>query len=162
MNSNPAEPSDALREGLRENKYKLTRPRRAVLDIIAQADHHLTPAEVYARAKSKYPHLGLTTVYRTLDLLVELGYIQRVHLDEGCHSYAPAAQSHGHQLICSTCGRTEEFADCDLDPLIQTLQSKTGYRIDVHVLELVGYCPACQSASRVHKPHRGKRKKGQR
>ena len=139
------EPADALREGLRENKYKLTRPRQTVLDIVAQADHHLTPAEVYQKAKARYPHLGLTTVYRTLELLVELGYIQRIHLDAGCHSYAPAAQPHGHQIICSSCGRTEEFADCDLDPLIQTLQSRTGFKINVHMLELMGHCPDCQT-----------------
>ncbi len=148
--------SQALREGLRENKYKLTRPRQTVLDIVAQADHHLTPAEVYQRAKARYPQLGLTTVYRTLDLLVELGYIRRIHLDEGCHSYAPAAQPHGHQLICSNCGRTEEFADCDLEPLIASLQSKTGYQISVHMLELMGRCPDCQAPKRSHNP-RGRR-----
>jgi len=141
----PPEPTDALRQGLRENKYKLTRPRQTVLDIVAQADHHLTPAEVYHKAKARYPHLGLTTVYRTLDLLVELGYIQRIHLDEGCHSYAPAAQPHGHQIICSSCGRTEEFVDCDLDPLIETVQSRTGFKINVHMLELMGRCPDCQT-----------------
>jgi Fur family transcriptional regulator, ferric uptake regulator len=149
-----AEPSTALREGLRENKYKLTRPRQVVLDIIAHADHHLTPAEVHHRAKARYPQLGLTTVYRTLDLLVELGYLQRIHLDEGCHSYAPTAQPHGHQLICSNCGRTEEFADCDLEPLITTLQSKTGFKINLHMLELMGRCPDCQPRTPGAKPRR--------
>ncbi|MGB8644941.1 MAG: Fur family transcriptional regulator [Anaerolineae bacterium] len=152
MNSIVSESSLVLSEGLRENKYKLTRPRRAILDIVAQADHHLTPAEVYERAKDRYPHLGLTTVYRTLDLLVELGYIRRIHLDAGCHSYAPAAQSHGHQLVCSNCGRIEEFADCDLDLLIKTLQTRTGYKINVHMLELMGRCPACQGQGAGRRP----------
>lgn len=137
---------------LRENNHKLTRPRQAVLDIITRADHHLTPAEIHRQAKAKYPHLGLTTVYRTLDLLVELGYAQRLHFAEGCHSYASTARPHGHHLVCSVCGRAEEFADCDLDALMKTLQAKTGYTIDVHVLELMGRCPTCQSKSR-----RGKR-----
>jgi Fur family transcriptional regulator, ferric uptake regulator len=144
------ETNEVLRQGLRENKYKLTRPRRTVLNVVARADHHLTPAEVYQKAKARYPQLGLTTVYRTLDLLVELGYIRRIHLDEGCHSYAPAARSHGHQLICSNCGRTEEFADCDLEPLITALQSKTGYEINVHMLELMGRCRDCQTPSHTH------------
>lgn len=140
------EQADALRQSLRENKYKLTRPRQTLLDIVARADHHLTPAEVYHQAKARYPHLGLTTVYRTLDLLLDLGYVQRIHLDEGCHSYAPTARPHGHQIICSSCGRTEEFAGCDLGPLIKTLQSRTGFKINAHVLELMGCCPDCQSA----------------
>jgi Fur family ferric uptake transcriptional regulator len=133
-----------LQEGLRENHRRLTKARRAVLEIIAHSDRHMTPADVYGKAKAKYPHIGLTTVYRTLDLLVELGYIQRIHLSAGCHSYASAAQTHGHHLVCSSCGRAEEFADCDLDPLMHTLQAKTGYAIDVHMLELMGLCPDCQ------------------
>jgi Fur family ferric uptake transcriptional regulator len=134
----------ALQAGLRENKRKLTRPRQAVLDIIAKADRHLTAAEIYRRARNRFPHLGLTTVYRTLDLLVELGYIQRVHFAEGCHSYAAIARPHGHHLVCSQCGRAEEFEDCDLQSLMETLKAKTGYAIDLHVLELMGRCPSCQ------------------
>ncbi|MCX7840125.1 MAG: transcriptional repressor [Anaerolineae bacterium] len=134
-----------LRASLKQNRRKLTRARQAVLDILATADRHLTPAEIYRRAKATHPHLGLTTVYRTLDLLAELGYIQRVHTSDGCHSYAPSAHTHGHQLICAVCGRTEEFSDCDLAKLIQTLQRKTGFEINVHMLELVGRCPSCQT-----------------
>ncbi len=137
-----------VQAGLRQNNHKLTRPRQVVLDIVTQANQHLTPAEIYHKAKLKYPHLGLTTVYRTLDLLVELGYVQRIHLDEGCHSYAPMARQHAHHLICSNCGRTEEFDDCDLGALIKTLRAKTGYEIDVHVLEMMGRCPSCQGKVR--------------
>ena len=144
-------PISTLETGLREHRRKLTRPRQVVLDVIAQAKNHLTPAEVYRKAKARYPQLGLTTVYRTLDLLVELGYIQRVHLAEGCHSYATVARSHGHHLVCSICWRADEFADCDLDALIETMQAKTGYQIDVHVLELMGRCPDCRSKPRARK-----------
>ena len=141
----------ALQADLREHHHKLTKPRRAVLDIIAKSERHLTPAEVYHKAKAKYPRLGLTTVYRTLDLLVEMGAIQRIHLAEGCHSYASAARAHGHHLVCSACGRAVEFADCDLEPLITALRAKTGYEIDAHVLELMGLCPDCQGKARAPK-----------
>jgi len=144
---------------LHQNDRKLTRARQAVFDILASADRHLTPAEIYRQAKARYPQLGLTTVYRTLDLLAELGYVQRIHTTDGCHSYAPSAQAHGHQLICSLCGRTEEFSDCDLEALIELLQSRTGFEINVHMLELMGYCPACQAKQRAAK-RRAKRKRG--
>ncbi len=142
----------ALKNGLRESKRKLTRPRQIVLDVIARADQHLTPAEIYRQAKAQSPHLGLTTVYRTLDLLIELGYIQRVHFAAGCHSYAAIARPHGHHLVCSECGRAVEFEDCDLDALMQSLQAKTGYTIQVHMLELMGQCPNCQTKKRKMKP----------
>jgi Fur family ferric uptake transcriptional regulator len=134
----------SFKESLREHQRKLTRSRQAVLDVITQADHHLTTAEVYRKAKAKHKRIGLTTVYRTLDLLVELDYIQRIHLSEGCHSYAATTQPHAHHLVCSACGRAEAFAECDLEPLMQAIQTKTGYTIDVHMLELMGRCPACQ------------------
>lgn len=140
--------SSGMSEGLREHQRKLTRPRRAILEIIASADEHLTPAAIHKRARKKYPHLGLVTVYRTLDLLTELGYVQRVHFNDGCHSYIAAAQGHAHHLVCSNCGKAEEFDNCELEPLIAALQRRTGYTIDVHMLELMGRCPECSAEKR--------------
>ena len=136
-----------MRDGLREHRRKLTRPRKAVLDIIAYADHPLTPAEIHKRARKKYPHLGLVTVYRTLDLMTELGYVQRVHFTDGCHSYTASVQGHAHHLVCSLCGKAQEFENCNLEPLIENLQRKTGYEINLHVLELMGKCPECAARS---------------
>jgi Fur family ferric uptake transcriptional regulator len=146
----PADTLSNLHSTLRENRHKLTRPRRAVLDIIAEAGHHLTPAEIYKQARAKKLRLGLTSVYRTLDLLVNLGYLQRVHFAEGCHSYATVAREHGHHLVCSNCGRAEEFTNCDIDSLVKNLQRKTGYAIQVHMLELMGLCPDCKTKPARH------------
>ena len=147
----PISTAPALKTGLRENKRKLTRPRQIVLDILTQSQRHLTPADIYRKAKTKYPLLGLATVYRTLNLLVDLGLVQRVHFSEGCHSYAPTAQVHGHHLVCSVCGRAEEFSDCDLESLMGALQARTGFEINVHVLELMGRCPDCRTKTRAAK-----------
>ncbi|MCL4395738.1 MAG: transcriptional repressor, partial [Chloroflexi bacterium] len=101
--------------------------------------------------RTRCPSIGLTTVYRTLGLLEELGYVQRIHLKEGCHSYALAARPHGHHLVCTECGRAEEFADVRLERLIKSLHFKTGYAIDVHMVELMGRCPTCQGKLRSKK-----------
>lgn len=147
----PTAPASTLHAGLRENHHKLTRPRQIILDIITQSERHLTPAEIYRRAKTRHAQIGLTTVYRTLDLLAELGYVQRVHFSRGCHSYAPIARPRGHHLICSDCGRVEEFPCGEIDPLIEKLQAQTGYTIDLHVLELMGHCPDCRAKRRARK-----------
>lgn len=136
---------DGMSNGLREHRRKLTRPRQAILNIIASAERHLTPAEIHHRARRKYPRLGLVTVYRTLELLTELGYIQRVHFVEGCHSYAATAQEHGHHLVCASCGKAEAFNECTVESLIAELRRKTGYEIEGHVLELMGRCPDCKA-----------------
>jgi Fur family ferric uptake transcriptional regulator len=135
---------DQLGRELASHGFKLTAPRRAVLDVVAGMRELLSPAEIYQRGQQRYPRLGLVTVYRTLSLLVELGYLQRIHLDGGCHSYAVIAQPNSHHLHCSVCGRVEAFPCGDIEPLIEALQAQTGYEIDTHMLELMGRCPACQ------------------
>jgi len=133
-----------LAEQLSARGYKLTRQRRAVLEVIASSEERLNPAEVCEKAKAACPGIGLTTVYRTLDILVGLGVVRRVHLDEGCHSYAPATEGHQHHLVCSDCGNVVEFEGCDLSALLKAVASQTGFEIEDHWLQLFGRCPACQ------------------
>jgi Fur family transcriptional regulator, ferric uptake regulator len=126
--------------------YKLTRPRQAVLQVLAASGEHLSPAEVYARGKAIYPRLGLVTVYRTLEILTDLGLIKRVHLDDGCHTYAASALGHNHHMVCTVCGAVVNFEGGeDLSTLVRRLTDHTGYRINDHWLELFGTCPACQA-----------------
>ena len=133
-----------LAEQLSAHSYKLTRQRRAVLAVVASSEERLSPAEVYERAKAACPEIGLTTVYRTLGILVKLGAIKRVHLDESCHSYAPASQGHHHYLVCSGCGNVIEFEGYDLSALLDAVAAQTGFDIEEHWLQLFGRCPACQ------------------
>ena len=135
-----------LAEQLSAHGYKLTRQRRAVLSVIAASEGHLNPAEVYEKAKANCPEIGLTTVYRTLDILARLGAIRRVHLEGGCHSYALASGGHRHHLVCTDCGNVVEFEGCDLSALLQAVASQTGFEIKEHWLQLFGKCPACQKA----------------
>ncbi|MGH8631240.1 MAG: Fur family transcriptional regulator [Burkholderiales bacterium] len=135
---------DALNVQLSQRGYKLTRQRRAVVAVVAQGGARLSAADVYTRARRACPDLGLTTVYRTLVILAELGAIRRVHLDDGCEEFAPASAEHGHHLICSRCNQTVEFEDCDMAAMFKRVEARTGFRVEKHWLELVGRCPKCQ------------------
>jgi len=135
---------DQLNQALDTRGYKLTAPRRAVLEIVAGMRESLSPAEIHKRARRRYPRLGLVTVYRTLDILVKAGVVRRMHLDDGCHGYALAQAAHGHHLICSSCNQVVEFDGCDLDALFKSVARKTGFRIEGHWLEVFGRCPKCQ------------------
>jgi len=137
--------TDPLDQTLSARGYKLTAPRRAVLDVVARMSKSMSPAEIYECAHRRYPRLGLVTVYRTLDILVEAGVVRRVHRDDGCHGYALAQAAHGHHLICSSCNQVVEFDGCDLDALFKSVARKTGFRIEGHWLEVLGRCPKCQS-----------------
>jgi Fur family transcriptional regulator, ferric uptake regulator len=125
--------------------HKLTRPRRAVLNVIAASAESLTPAEIHARAQKHYRPTGLVTVYRTLELLTECGAVRKIHAPDGCHAYAPASEGHAHDIICQKCHAVIEFDNCDLADLLATVQRRTGYQVSGHWLELFGYCPRCQA-----------------
>lgn len=135
---------DTLSAQLAAKGYKLTRPRRAVLRVVAEARGSLSPAEIHAQARKFYPQTGLVTVYRTLEVLAECGAVRKVHQANGCHSYVPASAGHTHHVICELCQSVVEFAGCDLDDLLNAVQRRTGYAVAEHWLELFGTCPNCR------------------
>ena len=124
--------------------YRITQPRLAVIRALLEDDGYLSPAEVRARACTYHPGVGLVTVYRTLDLLGQMGFVRRIHAEDGCHGYAAASLGHRHHLVCRSCGATIEFEGCDLSPFLERVSRETGYAIDDHLLELVGVCSTCQ------------------
>ncbi|MBN1583742.1 MAG: transcriptional repressor [Anaerolineae bacterium] len=139
MNTTQTEMALVLRQG----GYRLTQPRLAVLQVLEKNDEGLNPEAIYQQGKTICPSLGLVTVYRTLDLLTELGLVRRVHSGHRCHSYA-CAGSDRHHLICQACHRVIEFPCNGLDGLIESVRRRTGYTITEHLLELSGLCPECQ------------------
>lgn len=122
---------------------RLTRQRRAVLDAVAEASSSVSPVQVFDAARGRCPELGLTTVYRTLDLLSEIGALRRVHGPDHCEAFVAAGAAHGHTVVCSRCGRAMEFTECDMQAVVDAAARQTGFRITEHFLQLSGECPAC-------------------
>jgi len=123
---------------------RLTSARRAVVEALAESTHALTPVEVFYAARSRYPVLGLVSVYRTLEKLEELGLVQRVHHSKGCQAFLPAGQGHQHLILCSRCGKAVLFEGEDLAALFQTVAHQTGFEIKEHWLQLYGLCADCK------------------
>jgi len=103
---------------------------------------------IAARARRHCPSIGLVTVYRTLDLLEGLGIARRVHGRTGCHGYALASLDDGHFLVCRACHQVVEFEGCEVERVVRRVTRRTGFRVEGHLLELVGLCPACASRRR--------------
>ncbi len=131
---------------LQGNGYRLTEPRRVVVETIALSRHVLTPFDVFELARRQYPRLGLVTVYRTLEKLEELELVQRVHRPSGCQAFIAAFSGHQHLLICQGCGRVEFFSgDSErMDSLMSAVGEESGYQIREHWLQLFGLCSGCQ------------------
>jgi Fur family ferric uptake transcriptional regulator len=129
---------------LQDSGYRLTTPRRKIVEVMATSRKALSPLEVFDLGRVGYPGLGLVTVYRTLEKLDELGMVQRVHGPDGCHMFLRSANGHEHVLLCTSCGQAEFFSGDDLDELISSIESRSGYKIREHWLQLYGLCFSCR------------------
>jgi Fe2+ or Zn2+ uptake regulation protein len=131
---------------LEANGYRLTAPRRAVVEIIALSQHVLTPLDIFDQARPNHAKLGLVTVYRTLEKLEELELVQRVHQPSGCQSFIAAFSGHQHMLICQGCGRVEFFSGEEdrIENLMSYVGEACGYQVQSHWLQLFGLCEHCQ------------------
>jgi Fur family transcriptional regulator, ferric uptake regulator len=129
---------------------RVTRQRRAVLDAIAAAPSSVSALQVYDAARERCPELGLTTVYRTLEVLAEMGSLRRVHGSDHCEGFVPASARHGHTVVCSACGHVTEFTACDMHGVADAAARETGYQITDHFLQLTGLCRECRHTPSSH------------
>lgn len=122
---------------------RVTEPRRSIAALIAEQDGHFTAADLVEAAQTQRLGIGRATVFRTLEVLEDLGAVERLDLPSGEHAYVGCEPAHHHHLVCSRCGRTDEIEDAGLRTVVGDVARRTGYRIDEHRLELFGLCPAC-------------------
>jgi Fe2+ or Zn2+ uptake regulation protein len=125
--------------------YRLTAPRRAVADLIAEYDGHFTASELEEAARRRRLGISRATLFRALDLFAELEVVERLDLPSGEHAYVPCAPSHHHHVICSRCGRSSRVEDHGLSDVVAEVSRRSGYQIQSHRLELFGLCLRCQA-----------------
>jgi len=125
--------------------YRLTAPRLAVASLIAGHDGHFTASDLAAIARDRRLGISRATLFRALDLLVDLGVVERLDLPSGEHAYVSCARVHHHHVVCSRCGRSAEVDDAGVNEAVLEIGRRSGYRIDRHRLELFGLCPSCQA-----------------
>ena len=132
-----------LVERLRCAGYKITPPRMAVLEVISQEGEHLNPNEILDRAQTIRPGLGRATVYRTLEILTQLGIVRPIYVGESGPMYIRAEGGH-HHLVCSECGRIIDFDECVAEEMVHDLRERFDFEITSHLLEFYGVCAACR------------------
>lgn len=136
----------AWEESLAQAGYRVTEPRRAVMQLLLESGTPLSPQALFESGRARRHNLGLVTIYRTLELFEALGLVCRVHLKDGCHGYLAVSPGHHHFVICEQCGGAVEFpGGDDLRMLIADIETQTGYRVAEHLLQLIGLCPTCQT-----------------
>ena len=132
-------------ERLRDSGFRLTGSRRVLVETLVTSDQVLNAEQIHDLAAQQYPDLGRATVYRTLDLLVDVGLIRRVHDEHGCHSYMSVPDESARALlICSNCRQVEDVPVEVLDQFNQSILATTGFRVHSRTLQISGLCNACR------------------
>ena len=131
-------------ETLREQGYRLTPQRLMILSAIHSSDHHISAEEIYTQVCARYPNVNISTVYRTLELLKELGLVTETDLGGGKFRYHSVEKGHHHHLICRKCGRIFELDEAVLNPVEGTILRKYGFKADLSHLAVFGNCVQCQ------------------
>lgn len=141
---------EIFRDQLKEKGLKVTNQRVAVLEVLyLNRGRHLTTEELYELVKAQSPEIGLATVYRTVQLLLDMNLIDKITLDDGFIRYEIAEEKdkltghHHHHLICLGCGEIISFEDDLLENLEENISKTTGFQVVDHEVKLYGYCRTC-------------------
>jgi len=136
--------------------YRMTVPRQAILDVLSRTSKHLSAEDVYMSVHKICPNVGLTTVYRTLELLVQVGLVFKFDFGDGRARYelseGPKGARHHHHLVCTTCSRVvdyTDFIDEEVELLNQTekgLSKKYNFKITNHLIQFYGLCNECKES----------------
>jgi len=134
-------------QALRGMGYRLTPQRMMVVEALHGADKHVSAEEIYIQVRAKYPYANISTVYRTLELLKELGLVTEIALGDGCVRFHPAEKGHHHHLVCQKCGKIIDLPESALDSLEKILLDEYQFKGDLKHMAVFGLCSECQNKS---------------
>ncbi len=137
--------AERITQRLRELGYRLTPQRVMIVAAIEDSDHHISAEEIYIQVKAKYPHMNISTIYRTMDLLKKLGLVTETNLGEGRVRYHSAEKGHHHHLVCQKCGKIIDLDETLLFPLKNALRERHNFEADLRHLAIFGHCLNCET-----------------
>lgn len=139
---------------LRKHSCRITVPRQVILDVLSKERKHLSAEDVFLKVHERYPDIGLTTVYRTLNLLTQIGMILKLDFGDGKARYelssGPAKEGCHHHLVCTKCNRIIDYKDFieEEENLFKKtekiLAQKYNFEITDHFVNFYGLCEKCR------------------
>lgn len=146
-----SEPFTVLRTILNQEGFRLTDQRQKILEVISSVPEgqHLSAEDIYHRLSATGANIGLSTIYRALHLLVELGLLRELALSEERKLYELCGSKFNthHHLVCVDCGLVEEFEDAAVLSLGSNEALRKGYSLLDCQFTVWGICPRCAQAS---------------
>jgi Fur family ferric uptake transcriptional regulator len=129
---------------LSELGYRLTPQRLMVVKAVEEADSHISAEEIYLQIRARYPHMNISTVYRTLELLSELGLVTETDMGDGRVRYHSIGKGHHHHLVCQKCGEIIDVEESMLSPLRDEIGQRYGFEVNMKHLAFFGLCSKCR------------------
>jgi len=140
---------------LRKHSRRITVPRQVILDVLSEENKHLSAEDIFLKVHRVYPDIGLTTVYRTLNLLIQIGLVLKFDFGDGRARYelssGPRKEKHHHHLVCIKCNRIIDYKDfIDEEEKLfkktgKVLSEKYNFEITDHLVRFYGLCEKCRS-----------------
>ena len=130
---------------LAQNQLKQTKQRRIIVGQFLKLNKHADAESVHASLKQAGHNIGLATIYRTLGTLKEAGLVTQHAFANGRSVFELVGPGEHHDhMVCTKCGKIEEFENCQIETLQEGIASQRGFRLEFHRLELYGTCLSCQ------------------
>ena len=139
---------------LRGCGYRVTFPRQVIMQVLGEAKKHLSAEDIYIEVHKRFPSIGLTTVYRTLELLVRMGMVHKFDFGDGRARFelfsGPESDTHHHHLVCVQCGTVVNYSDFMEDEktflkrVEKGLEKKYDFQINSHMIQFSGLCKKCK------------------
>jgi Fur family ferric uptake transcriptional regulator len=144
LTSDPRPDTDGVLELLKEHGHRMTAQRRAIVLEIMNSHGHIVPADIASRVQAREPGVNASTVYRTVELLEELGVLTHAHVERGPEYHHSGEHNHVH-LICSNCGAERSIPVGVLDNTRDDFAADTAFLPDFTHYAIRGLCEKCRA-----------------
>ena len=133
-----------LKNFFSNKKLRMSHPRLLIYKELSNAEASLTPQELYRSLIKKQRKIGLTSIYRSLDLFESLGIVFKIINGSNVKYKLCKLEDHHHHIICKNCGNVVELGFCDISDWSKKVMESTGYQVTDHQLNFYGYCKECK------------------
>lgn len=129
-----------------EKRLRISLPRRLVFEELSTAGHPMSPQELYRGLLKKRRKVGLTSIYRCLDLFESLGIVFKIVNGSSVRYKFCEMENHHHHVVCKACGKVVEIDYCNISDWSEKVMESTGYEVTDHQLNFYGFCKSCRMA----------------
>jgi Fur family ferric uptake transcriptional regulator len=133
-----------FRNLFKEKKLSLSHPRLLIYQELSNASSPLSPLEIYQSLLKKKKKVGLTSIYRSLELFESLGLVFKIVNGSNVKYKLCELENHHHHIVCKACGNVVELNFCDISDWSKKVTESTGYQVTDHQLNFFGFCKECR------------------